>query len=317
MRVLLILDRPDDRFAGRIRAEVAGLGLAVLTVEPWRTGEPMAPLEEMARSHQAVAAIRVIPSRTGVEVWMADRTTGRSLLRQLVVDETPGGPNEGLVALQTAELLRTSLLSQEPPRADTAPPPAAPQPPSPPVLTESSPAAPPMVKAGLQAGLGALFAPGGTGTTLQLWLSLHRSVARRLSVAVDVSLPLQTSTVEGPEGSARIGATLGGAALLAHAGGPAEGLFGVAGLGVAVIRVDFDGHTSNPMLASQSSSLATGALYLRADGGFEATRWLRLGVRAVGGATAERAAVRFAGNQAGTWGPIFLAAFLVLDLSWH
>jgi hypothetical protein len=38
------------------------------------------------------------------------------------VDENPGAPNEGLVALQTAELLRTTLLSRSDVPAVKAPP---------------------------------------------------------------------------------------------------------------------------------------------------------------------------------------------------
>ena len=61
-----------------------------------------------------MAAIRILPSRNGVEVWMADEASGRSLLRQAIVDETPGGPNQDVIALQTAELLRTGLFPETP-----------------------------------------------------------------------------------------------------------------------------------------------------------------------------------------------------------
>jgi hypothetical protein len=105
--VLLLTDKPGDPFIDRIRAEVAGLGLAVLV------RESAGPLEDEARAEHAVAAIRVLPSHKGVEVWMADETSGRSLLRQLIVDERPGGPDQGLIALQTAELLRTSLFPKQ------------------------------------------------------------------------------------------------------------------------------------------------------------------------------------------------------------
>src|SRR3954470_11649278 len=103
-RVLLVVDQGDDPFAERIRAELAALGLGVLTLEPWRTGESVPSLEAVARREQVAAAVRTVPSRKGVEVWLADQSTGRPLLRQLVIDESPGGPNQGLVALQTVEL---------------------------------------------------------------------------------------------------------------------------------------------------------------------------------------------------------------------
>ena len=110
-RVLLVVDDPADPFMGRIRAEVALLGVEVVT------RAPQGPIEATARSEHAVAAIRMLPSRRGVEVWMADETSGRSLIRQVVVDETPRGPNENLIALQTAELLRTGLFPRPTPQA--------------------------------------------------------------------------------------------------------------------------------------------------------------------------------------------------------
>jgi hypothetical protein len=39
---------------------------------------PQGSIEARARSEHAVAAIRMLPSRRGVEIWMADETSGRS-----------------------------------------------------------------------------------------------------------------------------------------------------------------------------------------------------------------------------------------------
>jgi len=51
LRVLIVIDESDDPFAERIRAEVSALGLEVVTVEPFRTGEPV---------------VRVVTVRVGV-----------------------------------------------------------------------------------------------------------------------------------------------------------------------------------------------------------------------------------------------------------
>lgn len=99
------MDRARDPFLEQLRDEIEVLGLSVLTLHE------AGPFETLARGHSAVAALRMVPSRKGVEIWMADELSGRSLLRQLVVDERRGGPDQGLVALQTVELLRTSLFS--------------------------------------------------------------------------------------------------------------------------------------------------------------------------------------------------------------
>lgn len=317
-RVLLVIDQSDDRFAERIRAEVVGLGLEVLTVEPWRTGETIDSLEVVGRAEQVAAALRVVPSRRGVEVWMADQPAGRSLIRQLVVDERPGGPNEGLVALQTAELLRTSLLSGGESRTSSSAgtKPSGPAPIAAVTAPESPPPAPPRPKAGIAVGAGALGSRDGGTAATQLWVSFHRLLTGRFGLALDVSGPLWTGEIGGREGNATIATYLAGAALLLHFDAPASGLFFAAAGGPAVVRIVAAGQAALPELPSNTQYAVTSALYLRADAGFEATRWFRVGVRGLVGAAVPYVNVRFAGNQAGTLGWPFLGALLLAQLSW-
>src|SRR4051812_17904384 len=95
-RRVLLIEQGRDPFLERVGAEIEKLGFSLVRTDT------NVPLEAAARAEQALCAIRVLPSRTGVEVWMADATSGRSLLRQVVVDESPGGPDRDLIALQTA-----------------------------------------------------------------------------------------------------------------------------------------------------------------------------------------------------------------------
>jgi hypothetical protein len=314
--VLLIVDQADDRFAERIRAELVGLGLDVLTLEPWRTGETIESLEAVGRAEQVAAALRVIASRRGIEVWMADQPTGRSLLRQLIVDERPAGPNEGLIALQTAELLRTSLLSGGDGRAT---PPTVPRKVGQvdgAVATSPSPApAPPPARAGIAIGAGALTSLNAGDAATQGWISFHRLLHGRLGLALDLSGPLRTGEIEGPEGRARLATYLAGAALLLHIDAPSKGLFFTLAGGPAIVRLVAEGAAVPPLVASTQYAVV-GAAYLRADVGFDATRWFRVGLRAVVGATSSRVLVRFAGNEAGTWGWPFVGALLLAQLNW-
>jgi hypothetical protein len=315
-RVLLIVDRADDPFAERIRAEIVGLGLAVVTLEPWHTHETLGPLETVARSQHAVAAIRMVASRKGVEVWMADETSGRSLLRQLIVDESPHGPNQSLIALQTAELLRTSLLGQPATPRPPAHPAAAAGPEDSPTLV-AGPVPVSTVEAEVDAGLGVLSSPSAGAAAFQAWLSLHRSIGPQWAVAFDLSAPLRPATVFGPEGSARVGAYLAGLTLLTRLTRPGSGFLATAGGGVAFVDVRAQGETSTPPLHTTSASALTGAVFGRADGAFEATHWLNVGARAVVGAATSRVALQFAGNDAGVWGRPFLAGLLLADLCWR
>lgn len=308
LRVLIVIDESDDPFAERIKAEVSALGFEVVSVEPWRTGEAIESLDAAGRTNQAAAAVRMIASRKGVEVWMANQPTGRSLMRQLVVDERPV-PNEGLVALQTAELLRTTLLS----RSDL-PPKAPPPPPSvePPSEKPIAPPGPPTVS--LQAATGPLYSPGSS-ITMQAWGTLSSVVVRPFGLAVDASAPLQSSTITGPEGSASLRWWLFGAAAFMRYDRPGSRLYGIAAAGGAVIRLNATATANAPLLANAGSTTA-GAIYVRADGGVAATRWLRLGARAVAGVVPQGVLVQFAGNEAARWGLPFLAVFGLVDLSW-
>lgn len=311
-RVLLVLDKPNDPLLERVRGEIAALGLAVVM----RTHVGL--LEEDARSQHAVAAIRVLPARNGVEVWMADETSGRSLLRQLIIDESPNGPDLSLIALQTAELIRTSMFPKSDKRV-TAPP----QPPAPPAPTPPTPSPPlPDIdgqrvrESGLRAGFGSLWSPGGVGPSLQLWVSMQQALSRRLGIGLDVSGPVRHGRLTGSEGSGHATTYFAGMELFLRWFPQARHWYAETGLCAALVRFAVEGQTKAPLLASTSVS-TTGAGLLRLEAGWVGPRWLRIGATAFAGATSDKLVIRFAGNRAGTWGWPVLAAFLTVDLRWR
>jgi hypothetical protein len=308
-RILFVVDDPhdpNDGFVERIRAEVAALGFVV--VERTRVG----PLEDDARRERAVAAIHILPSRRGVEVWMADETSGRSLLRQVIVDERTDGPDQGVVALQTAELLRTSLLSK-PVKMQ----PEMPKQPDPSTKAIAVvPSARRFAETGLQAGLGTLYSPGGAAPALQVWLSLRQHWGKRLGLALDFSGPVRRASISGPEGTADLGAWLAGLEVFARFL-PSESRWNLnAGVGASYVRITSDGYAVVP-LQGVSSHVSTGAGYARIDAGWAHAGWYRLGFAALAGATFEHLTVRFADNDAGTWGWMLLAALLTAEVDWR
>jgi hypothetical protein len=301
---VLLVEAAPDPFLERVGAEIGALGFALVR------GAAPGALEDAAREAQAVVAIRVLPSRKGVEVWMADETSGRSLLRQVIVDEGEAGPNEGLIALQTAELLRTSLLTERSPAQKNelhSEEPAAAHP---------APTSPPVTDGGVQGALGFLYSPGGANAALQVCLSLQRSIGPHVGVAVDASGPLRSATLSNVEGSTSVGTYFVAASAFAKARAPASPFFANLGVGLAVMRITFSGETHAPLVPSSDHTL-TAASYLRGDAGVEPARWLRLGARGLAGLTADRVDLRFAGNQAGSYGHSFFAAFALAEVPWY
>jgi hypothetical protein len=305
-RVLLLVDAPGDPFMARIRAEIASIGLEVV-VRP-----PQGPIESSARAEHAVAAIRMLPSRNGVEVWMADETSGRSLLRQAIVDETVGGPNQNLIALQTAELLRTSLFPREPTNRanpDVAPPVIV-HVPSPPSSTESA----------VSSGVGLLYGAGGASPSWQAWLSFQHLWSRGLGLALTVSAPLRRGTMSAREGTADVGAVVAGAEVLARFESERRRMFLTTGLGAAFVSVFATGHPipeANAQLSSTSSVAYTALGYGRIVLGWRVSSWLALGMSGLAGTTAARVQVRFAGNDVGDWGVPVLGAALFGAVDWR
>lgn len=119
--VAIVTAEPNASLTRRVRAELQGLGVDVIVLKPPDEGSPSrAPLERAARSVGAVAAVRLVASSEGkVEVWVADRVTGKAVVREL--DASESGASDAAVAIGTVELLRASLMelhSGEPPHGD-------------------------------------------------------------------------------------------------------------------------------------------------------------------------------------------------------
>jgi len=163
---------------------------------------------------------------------------------------------------------------------------------------------------------GALFSPNAGDAAVQTWLSLYRFLTDQWALALDVSAPVRNASLSGPEGSARISTFLAGAALFTSYEDRKNGVYVSGGAGAGVLRIEADGTAVQPFL-SQDRSIVTGAVYARGDAGLEAASWLRFGVRGVVGATTSKVAVRFAGNEAGSWGRPFLGAMAIAELTWR
>ena len=220
------------------------------------------------------------PSRNGVEVWMADAASGRSLLRQVIVDETPGGPNQDVIALQTAELLRTGLFPETPP--------AVPRPvPAPPVIVQSAPARS-AGESALGTGVELLYSAGGASPAWQAWFSFQHLWSRRLGIALDVSAPFRRGTMSGPEGTADVGAIVVGVEMLARFRSERGRLFLTTGLGAGPVALLTKGHPSpegSAQVESNSSTAYTALGFARITLGWKLSSWLGLGMS---GAASER-----------------------------
>jgi hypothetical protein len=304
-RVLIITDEPADAFMVRVQAEVSALPGFEVVIR-----RPLGSLDEIARAEHAEAAIRKAASRKGVEVWMADATTGRSLLRQLVVDESPNGPDHGLIALQTAELLRTGLLARH--TEPVAPPPPAEAPPD--TVVSAPPASPSREDAAL-VGLGPLWSRGGVGPSWQAWLSYQHLFSSHFGISLDASAPLYFGSISSSQGSARVGALFAGAGLLARLRSTSAHLTATATLAATFASVVSKGEP-NANYQGATTTTSTGLAYLRLGATWNPTPWLGWGAAALVGTTTSRLRIQFADRAVGDWGTVLAAALLYGEIAW-
>lgn len=256
----------------RVVGEVGGMGFDVEVIDESTPSSPFA-LVDVARRHEALAAVVLRESEpSAFEVWVADRATGKTVLRRVV------SPDEAEIALAAAELLRASLLELAiaPGTGELEAPSAAN------VVVEDA-LTPPRsswalaVRGGLLAHLDGPLAP-------RLGLALVAPLAPSLEFDVGLGLaPLASIGLGDARADVHV-ATLGaGLRLDAHVGGPVHVLVGIdaALVGVLAVGQPVDSPTSRVVGTAAASLGLDAALRIGLDG--DDARGLSLEVGVDGG----------------------------------
>jgi hypothetical protein len=184
----------QERTLTRLRAELLAAGFDVTEVE--RRHEDGRAATEVEPLPGAFATIAIVP-RTGdaADIWVADRITGKTVMRRVQAAEGAGRDGGAVLAVRAVELLRASLLEAIDPPA-SARTPSSPEPvPSPPPLprevstfmlagrTATEP------RFALQAGVGAIHSFAGIGPALLPVLGLAYRFTPVFAVGVRAAGP--------------------------------------------------------------------------------------------------------------------------------
>ena len=206
--IVLVSNHADAAIIPLLRAELKNLGLNVLVVD--RGDHELSPgeLTEAARRNRAFAAFRVLVGQGRVEVWLADRVTGKVLLREVLKTQTQQSEtSESAVVARAVELLRASLLEldvDERPAGEVPQPAALPKSLQPP---ERSPAAPIERRhAGLALNTSfvLLGASLRTGPSPGLGVALRWQIVPNFSLVGRVAAPLSGPEYSMPEGHTQL-----------------------------------------------------------------------------------------------------------------
>jgi hypothetical protein len=192
----------EQRTLTRLRGELSAAGFEV-TDMPRRGADAREAAEEEPPVSGVFATIAIVPrTPDAADIWVADRITGKTVIRRVQGGAGPRGDVAAILAVRAVELLQASLLEAiEPPRRDEpTPPPAMPA-----AVSEWMSKRPvPEPSFSLDAGAGVLAGPGGVGpallpilgfsyrATTQLWLRLR---AGGPAFAADLEVPVGTIAV--------------------------------------------------------------------------------------------------------------------------
>ncbi|HLK38889.1 MAG TPA: hypothetical protein VKU41_19140 [Polyangiaceae bacterium] len=308
--VAIVTAEPGASLTRRVRAELEGLGLDVIVLKPPEEGSPSrAPLERAARSVGAIAAVRLVPSGEGkVEVWVADRVTGKALVREL--DAPAGGASDATVAVGSVELLRASLMelhSGEAPHGDA---PASPR-----VRALALPAGAPdrgEPRLGLAFGAGAELGVRGLGPSPDVQVAVWFRLGRGLGARMLGRTSLAPARVVGASGAVEVRSELAGLTATYAFGGARARWSPEVSVGFAAAHVGATG-TATPPLVSASDGAWSAAPLAGLGLAVSVLPGLRARADALGAWSLPPSRVRTPAGEIGWWGAPALTITLGIE----
>jgi hypothetical protein len=307
-RVLVVAEGTGSVLVRTLTSELAAGGYEVQIV-----GATVAvDLSSEAAARHARTVLRVSPTNTSIDLWIADHEGSEVQFRERI-EAGPAKEDPSLLAIRAQEAVHgkllpvAPLLPQEPPSPAVKPVPTT----APPPLT---PTAPPRFSAAV--GPSVVGSPGGASPMGDAALAFSWLASEHWMVEAMARLPVLAGHVDGAEGVAHVGlAAAGGGLSFAFAGREAA-LRPSAGVGVALGWTHIDGIADAPFV-SHSANLLAALPYACLSTRLRLTSALSLRAQVLGGPSLPPQAVTFAGRQAATFGEPVLDGTLMLEATWH
>jgi len=315
----VVHETEQAQLAGRIVTELAAAGFpASAAVVPG----PVVELDGLASSHGIEGALRIRPAVEGLELWLGDPASGRSVTVEIAIP--PAERNAApLIAAEAVELVRAGLIA-----LSTIEPPAGPAVPLPvevavPAVVTPAPPSPPPAPPGpgtlsparlvIAAGPATGAAGFDLGPTVNLTLRGALTLAAPLGVELVGLVPLVPTGVEASPGSARLHLGLvGAAARLGFAPGSGRWLPSMA-VGLAASFLVLSGRAAEGYRAHETTVVEP-TPFLRLGLAVALTARVRLSADVLAGWMTGATSVRIAGDEVARLGPPLLAGALSLEV---
>jgi len=305
---VLVTNHSDMSIVPLLRAEFEALGMHVELED--RGPKEIVPrdLNIVARRHQAVAAVRVLLAAGVVEVWIADRVTGKVVLRE-VIGQVGGKADETLVALRAVELLRGSLMELEAPhepRGDVPPSTA---------LRALAGSVDDRERYALGVAGAGMWSEGGSTMVPAFSLALTWRAWRWLAWRAWGATALVPATLSAHEGSAAFTlrwAEIDVLAVTPPSMGPWRASVGV---GVGLHAISMEGRPIEPYWGD-NKSLWSLAPTVSASVGYAVAGPVRVVLGAWATSMLRFSRVQFAGRDVGRYGALLVGGGLGMEVTW-
>jgi hypothetical protein len=321
VRLVLLSDR-DAELSRRLDAEAREIGLALLDA-PRPRGES---LRATAERERATGVLRVVSS-TNVELWVLLRDEGAGTFEIV----RRGAESDEAFALRVIEEVRARLVELRLPDADTlgesawtgsgkdgsmtTPPPGPNREVS---SREKSGDLPPgrrVARVAVRGGVGAIFATGGLGASVDAALGLQLRPRAPLRLTAEAMLPLSGVGAAAAEGSADARVYLFAAELAYAPWSRGTAPFWVAiggGTGVALLALE---GRPGPGYVGKKDEVAAAVPFLDVVVARDLGASFSLEATLLAGCSVPRPTVRFDGRDVAAWGRLITAATLSLAFS--
>jgi hypothetical protein len=310
--IAIVCDAADP-FGVHVLAELEALGFHGVILAPDAATASRVSLENAARSAGAIAAIRAVPSERGVEVWIADRVTGKTVLRELASDGRQD--RDASLALRVVELLRASLLEITLPKPPPGEVPAPPEVRETLALAPAPIAPPPAPTLRFSIAPAALLSPGGVGAGGSLDLGLAWMPSEHVGLSAFAAIPFSDAHVAPPGGSVDLKVVLAGGGVRFLFTTRASRWAPTADVGLMGVSIHSDGATTSGTRA-RTDAKAAAAPFARLGLAFAVTPNFRVRADALTGVIAQGVSIHFAGTEVATWGRPFFLLGAGADFGW-
>lgn len=313
---IVVLASPEDPLGLRLQAELLALGFHPILEAPAEQPPTKASLEAVARKRAAVAAIRAVPSSTGVEVWIAERATGKTVIRKV---DSPSSADpadrDASLALGAVDLLRASLLEvslKTPLSGEVPPTPALTDKLSLPAPRSLTPSAPATLRFSL--ALGGLWSPG-SGPMGSLEIGAAWLPSSHVGAAAFASIPLSRTIAHRHGASVDLSVFMMGLGVRFVPTSPTSRWAPSADLGVMAILAESHG-TPAPGDIGRDTSAAFASPFVRAGLAYAATPMLRARVDLLAGLLVQAVSVRIENYEVMRFGQPSLFGAAGVDFGW-